>query len=214
MSRKYWGDVVREGAEGPRHLAGLAQRARPAPTRRPRGPSGPGRCGPATISLKSPPLPMPRTGGGATTNRLASWISLKAALSFAAISGPDSPGPRSAKSLSPVKTVPEWLALELRDDRQAGEGHDPFHAGSLQRDLRGPLDDLGGALEGRALGQFDDGDQVALVLLGNEAGGDEEEADAGQHQHHGEGRRAPGPAGARSGTRRGRRRPGGHRSPG
>ncbi len=86
----------------------------------------------------------------------------------------------------------------VRGDRQRGrvepdEGRGMFDAARGQRDVGDLAHHLLGALERRARRQLDHGDQVALVLLGDEAGGRARELDARHcdqrdvdRQHHGQ----------------------------
>ena len=125
----------------------------------------------STIILKPPPVPMPRTGGGWMVMMKASWIDESfwfsspwmrcAVRPFASRS---SNGSKRGEDRAGVRGVGEGGAVE------AGERHGMLDALRLEDDLGRLLHHRVGARQRGAGRQLDDGDQIALVLLRDEAG--------------------------------------------
>ena len=65
-------------------------------------------------------------------------------------------------------------------DGKSREGDGVHHAGRFLGDFSHPLDDLGGALDGGAVLELSEGNEILFVLLGNESGGHLGEHDAGE----------------------------------
>ena len=91
-----------------------------------------------------------------------------------ALGGPFGEGLQDREDGAGVRRVGEGGAIE------AGEGHRMGNAPGAHDDLGGAPDDIVGARERRAGRQLDDGDQIALILRRDEAGGGSAELPDGE----------------------------------
>ena len=140
-----------------------------------------------TIILKPPALPMPRTGGGGDDDDegLLDRAQPRAQIGQDAIGaeGPwrraPSNGVERREDGAGVRRVGEGGAVE------AGERHGMRDARRLEDDLGRLADHRVGARQRGAGRQLDDGDQIALVLLRDEAGRRALELPAGERDQPG-----------------------------
>ena len=125
---------------------------------------------------------MPRTGGGGMTMMKASWIARELLCAASAMmrrrcrpfAARSSNGVERREDGAGVRRVGEGGAVE------AGERHGVRDARRVQHDLGGLRHDRVGARQRGAGRQLDDGDQIALVLLRDEAGRRAPELPAGE----------------------------------
>jgi hypothetical protein len=125
---------------------------------------------------------MPRTGGGGMVMMKASWMVPRRAWQIGqdGVGAPAALGARRAKGASAEKMAPAFEALVKVAPSSPAKGTTWATPGVFEDDLGGAAHHRVGARQRGAGRQLDHGDQIALVLLRDEAGGRAAELPGGE----------------------------------